>query len=123
PLARPQRREERRDPGPPSRERRDPRDVRADRAGRREAYPWHAVVREGPDERPGADDPGIRAGPGEKGVGREQAAGGGTLSDVAARLTTALADRYRVERELGAGGMATVYLAEDIKHRRRVAIK
>jgi serine/threonine-protein kinase len=39
------------------------------------------------------------------------------------RLTTALADRYRVERELGAGGMATVYLAEDLKHRRRVAIK
>src|SRR5688572_25446299 len=39
------------------------------------------------------------------------------------RLTAALADRYRVERELGAGGMATVYLAEDIRHHRRVAIK
>src|SRR5678816_1399925 len=39
------------------------------------------------------------------------------------RLTIALADRYRVERELGAGGMATVYLAEDLKHHRRVAIK
>jgi len=39
------------------------------------------------------------------------------------RLTTALADRYRIERELGQGGMATVYLAEDIKHRRHVAIK
>jgi serine/threonine-protein kinase len=38
-------------------------------------------------------------------------------------LTTALADRYRIERELGAGGMATVYLAEDIKHRRKVALK
>lgn len=38
-------------------------------------------------------------------------------------LRTALADRYRVERELGAGGMATVYLAEDVKHRRRVALK
>ncbi|MEO8881648.1 MAG: protein kinase [Gemmatimonadaceae bacterium] len=38
-------------------------------------------------------------------------------------LRTALADRYRVERELGAGGMATVYLAEDLKHRRRVALK
>jgi TolB-like protein/tRNA A-37 threonylcarbamoyl transferase component Bud32 len=38
-------------------------------------------------------------------------------------LTAALADRYRVERELGQGGMATVYLAEDLKHRRRVAIK
>ena len=34
-----------------------------------------------------------------------------------------LADRYRIERELGAGGMATVYLAEDLKHHRRVAIK
>ncbi len=39
------------------------------------------------------------------------------------RLTTALADRYRIERELGQGGMATVYLAEDIKHRRHVALK
>jgi serine/threonine-protein kinase len=39
------------------------------------------------------------------------------------RLTAALADRYRLERELGAGGMATVYLAEDLKHHRMVAIK
>jgi eukaryotic-like serine/threonine-protein kinase len=39
------------------------------------------------------------------------------------RLAAALADRYRIERELGAGGMATVYLAEDLKHRRRVALK
>jgi Tol biopolymer transport system component len=39
------------------------------------------------------------------------------------RLATALADRYRLERELGAGGMATVYLAEDLKHDRKVAIK
>ena len=39
------------------------------------------------------------------------------------RLTTALADRYRLERELGAGGMATVYLAQDLKHDRHVAIK
>ena len=45
------------------------------------------------------------------------------MSDVAARLTTALADRYRVERELGAGGMATVFLAHDLKHDRDVAIK
>src|SRR5512145_2138165 len=36
---------------------------------------------------------------------------------------TALTDRYRIERELGAGGMATVYLAEDLKHDRKVAIK
>jgi len=39
------------------------------------------------------------------------------------RLSTALADRYRIERELGQGGMATVYLAEDLKHDRKVAIK
>ena len=39
------------------------------------------------------------------------------------RLTAALADRYRLERELGQGGMATVYLAEDLKHHRRVAVK
>ena len=45
------------------------------------------------------------------------------MSDVAARLSNALADRYRVERELGAGGMATVYLAHDLKHDRDVAIK
>jgi TolB-like protein/tRNA A-37 threonylcarbamoyl transferase component Bud32 len=45
------------------------------------------------------------------------------MSDLLARLTSALADRYRIERELGQGGMATVYLAHDIKHRRQVAIK
>jgi serine/threonine-protein kinase len=39
------------------------------------------------------------------------------------RLTAALADRYAIERELGAGGMATVYLAEDLKHHRKVAVK
>jgi serine/threonine-protein kinase len=39
------------------------------------------------------------------------------------RLAAALADRYRIERELGAGGMATVYLAQDIRHDRKVAIK
>ncbi|HYW30250.1 MAG TPA: protein kinase [Gemmatimonas sp.] len=38
-------------------------------------------------------------------------------------LSAAVADRYRIERELGAGGMATVYLAHDIKHDRKVAIK
>ena len=40
-----------------------------------------------------------------------------------ASLTAALADRYRVERELGQGGMATVYLAHDVRHDRDVAIK
>ncbi len=39
------------------------------------------------------------------------------------RLSAALADRYRIERELGQGGIATVYLAEDLKHDRKVAIK
>jgi Tol biopolymer transport system component len=38
-------------------------------------------------------------------------------------LVAALADRYRIERELGAGGMATVYLAHDVRHDRKVALK
>jgi serine/threonine-protein kinase len=43
--------------------------------------------------------------------------------DLLAQLTAALGDRYLVERELGHGGMAVVFLAEDLKHRRRVAVK
>jgi serine/threonine-protein kinase len=39
------------------------------------------------------------------------------------RLKTALADRYRIEGEVGSGGMATVYLAHDLKHDRKVAVK
>ena len=39
------------------------------------------------------------------------------------RLSAALADRYTIERELGAGGMATVYLAHDVRHDRKVAVK
>jgi eukaryotic-like serine/threonine-protein kinase len=45
------------------------------------------------------------------------------VAEALVTLTAALADRYRVERELGAGGMATVYLAHDLRHDRDVAIK
>jgi len=45
------------------------------------------------------------------------------MAEAPDRLRSALADRYAVRRELGRGGMATVYLAEDLKHRRQVAIK
>jgi serine/threonine-protein kinase len=45
------------------------------------------------------------------------------MADPIERLTAALSDRYRIERELGSGGMATVYLAEDTKHHRKVAVK
>ncbi len=45
------------------------------------------------------------------------------MTDPLTRLSAALADRYRIDRELGQGGMATVYLAEDLKHKRHVALK
>ncbi|UCG84863.1 MAG: serine/threonine protein kinase [Gemmatimonadota bacterium] len=45
------------------------------------------------------------------------------MADVIDRLRTALADRYAIERELGSGGMATVYLAHDLRHDRQVAVK
>ncbi|HSR15553.1 MAG TPA: protein kinase, partial [Gemmatimonadales bacterium] len=45
------------------------------------------------------------------------------MTDPLERLRAALADKYVIQRELGAGGMATVYLAEDLKHERRVALK
>jgi serine/threonine-protein kinase len=45
------------------------------------------------------------------------------LPDILTRLQGALADRYRLERELGQGGMATVYLAQDLRHDRKVAVK
>ncbi len=45
------------------------------------------------------------------------------MSDLLDRVRTALADRYAVEREIGQGGMATVYLAQDLKHHRPVAVK
>ena len=45
------------------------------------------------------------------------------MTSPSARLTSALADRYRLGHEVGQGGMATVYLAEDLRHGRKVAIK
>jgi serine/threonine protein kinase/tetratricopeptide (TPR) repeat protein len=45
------------------------------------------------------------------------------VADVRERLQSGLADRYRLERELGRGGMATIYLATDLKHKRPVALK
>ncbi len=43
-----------------------------------------------------------------------------SMSDMAERLNAALEGRYAIERELGAGGMATVYPADDVKHGRKV---
>ena len=45
------------------------------------------------------------------------------MSDVVTRLNAALEGRYELEGELGEGGMATVYLAKDLKHNRSVALK
>jgi serine/threonine-protein kinase len=45
------------------------------------------------------------------------------MSEITERLKTAIAERYVIERELGEGGMATVYLAHDVKHDRKVALK
>ena len=48
---------------------------------------------------------------------------GFSSSEIPPRLAAALADRYGLERELGRGGMATVYLAQDLRHTRSVALK
>ena len=45
------------------------------------------------------------------------------MSDDIARLKSALAYRYSIERQVGCGGMAVVYVAEDVKHHRKVAVK
>ena len=45
------------------------------------------------------------------------------MSDTIQRLNAALEGRYEVEREIGEGGMATVFLAKDLRHNRNVALK
>ncbi len=45
------------------------------------------------------------------------------MADSFDRLKTALSDRYAIDEEIGSGGMATVYLAKDLKHDRDVAVK
>jgi serine/threonine protein kinase len=45
------------------------------------------------------------------------------MAELLSRLQGALADRYRIDREIGAGGMATVYVAQDLRHDRKVALK
>ena len=45
------------------------------------------------------------------------------MPEITSRLLSALSDRYAIEHEIGVGGMVTVYLAEDLKHHRKVAVK
>ena len=59
----------------------------------------------------------------DQGAHHAQSRPGGVSADAITQLNIAVVGRYLVERELGAGGMATVYLARDLKHERLVAIK
>ena len=85
----------------------------------------YARSSEARDSRGGAGAGGGGAGgaSGEGTTGSERSGAHVDMTAVHQRLAAALADRYRIERELGRGGMATVYLAEDLKHHRQVAIK
>ena len=65
----------------------------------------------------------VQAAPSNATEAEEHASQEQPASDTLARLRGALGDRYAVERELGRGGMATVFLAKDLKHEREVAIK
>src|SRR5207302_2800894 len=80
--------------------------------------------------RPGyvsAEVPHLRAGPTRRGAARrggaEEGAGRGEEGVVATAPIPELTDRYTIEREIGRGGMAIVYLAEDRRHHRPVAVK
>src|ERR671938_114587 len=48
---------------------------------------------------------------------------GSSVADLLEQLRAALAERYEVERQIGEGGMATVYVARDVRHGRQVAVK
>src|SRR5215210_644737 len=71
----------------------------------------------------GAAGGGGRGAAGERSLSAASAGGGDGMMEVPSGLREGLADRYTIERELGRGGMATVYLARDLRHDRPVALK
>ena len=91
-----------------------------DRTDAIRAYRYYLRMRADPEPSRIPQRDSVRA---ELGKGRGPGGGAHAVSETLARLTAALADRYRIEREVGAGGMATVYLAEDLRHGRQVALK